>query len=74
MEYMHWHTFLGYFMEIKESVFSTVVRLRQKRNKNQKLDKAEREFWRSNEKICALKTKLTAKEQAEYDRLNALFS
>ena len=74
VEYMHWHTFLGYFMEIKESVFSTVVRLRQKRNRNQKLDKAEREFWRSNEKICALKTKLTAKEQAEYDRLNALFS
>ena len=73
-DYLHWHTFLGYFMEIKEGVFSTVMRLRQKRNKNQKLDEAESEFWRNNEKICALKQKLTAKEQADYDRINALFS
>lgn len=73
-EYLHWHTFLGYFMEIKDGVFSAVLRLRRKKNKNQKLDKSESEFWRSNQKICVLETKLTAKEQADYDRLNALFS
>lgn len=73
-EYLHWHTFLGYFMEIKDGVFSTVLRLRQKKSKNQTLDKAESEFWKNNEKICVLETKLTAEEQAAYDRLNALFS
>lgn len=74
LEYLHWHTFLGYFMEIRESVFSTVVRLRQKHNKNEKMDKAEREFWQSNQKICVLRTKLTAEEQAAYDRFDKLFS
>lgn len=73
-KYIHWFTFLGYFMEIKDGVFSTVVRLRQKKNKRQKLDKAEREFWDSNRKICELPVKLSAAEQAEYDRLNKLFS
>ena len=73
-EYMHWHTFLGCFMEVKDSVFSTVVRLRQKKNKRQKLDNAEREFWNGNWKICELKVKLSAAEQAEYDRLDKLFS
>lgn len=73
-KHLHWHTFLGYFMEVKDSVFSTVLRLRQKRNKNRKLDKAEMEFWRANEKICVLKTRLTAEEQAAYDRFDKLFS
>lgn len=72
--YLHWHTFLGYFMEIKEGVFSTVVRLRQKRNKSQKLDEAEREFWRGNRKICELKVRLSAAEQAAYNRFDKLFS
>lgn len=74
VEYLHWFTFLGYFMEIKDGVFSTVLRLRQKRSKNQKLDKAESEFWTSNQKICVLERKLTAEEQADYDRFDKLFS
>lgn len=74
VEYLHWHTFLGYFMEIRDGVFSTVMRLRQKRNKGRKLDKAESEFWRSNRNICELKVKLSAAEQAAYDRFDKLFS
>lgn len=73
-DYLHWYTFLGYFMEIKDSVFSTVMRLRQKKHKQQKLDKAESEFWRNNRKICELKVKLSAAEQAAYDRFDKLFS
>lgn len=72
-EYIHWHTFLGYFMEIRDGVFSTVLRLRQKHNKNQKLDDAEKEFWRNNQEICVLRRKLTAEEQALYDRFDKLF-
>ena len=73
VKYLHWWTFLGYFMEIRDGVFSTVLRLRRKRAKNQKLDKSESEFWRTNQKICVLEKKLTAAEQADYNRFNALF-
>ena len=73
-DYLHWHTFLGYFMEIRDGVFSAVMRLRRKRNKNQKFDKSENEFWNGNRKICELKVKLTAEEQEVYDRFDKLFS
>ena len=71
-KYIHWWTFMGFFMEIKDSIYATVLNLRQKKAKGKKLEKWEREFWQTNSKICVLKTKLTAEEQAEKDRLNAL--
>ncbi len=71
-KYIHWWTFMGYFMEIHEGVFSQVLNLRQKKAKGKKLEKWEQEFWRSNKDLCVLRQKLTAEEQAEKDRLNAL--
>lgn len=71
---LHWWTFLGFYMEIKDSVFTTVLSLRQKRMRGEKLDKSEQQFWQANRGICVLKEKLTAEEKAEEDRLNALFS
>ena len=38
-EYIHWWTFLGYFMEIKDSVYATVLNLRGKRARGKKLEK-----------------------------------
>lgn len=72
LPYLHWHTFTGYFMEIKDSVYANVLNLRQKKAKGKKLEKHEREFWTANKKICVLQPKLTEEEQAEKDRLNAL--
>lgn len=72
VDYLHWHTFTGYFMEIKDSVYANVLNLRQKKAKGKKLEKHEREFWTANKKICVLAPKLTAEEQAEKDQLNAL--
>lgn len=72
VEYLHWWTFLGYYMEISEGVFSHVLHIRMKRAKGKKLEKWEQEFWTANKAICALKEKLTEEEQAERDRLNAL--
>lgn len=74
VDYLHWWTFTGFFMEIKDCVFASVLHLRYKKAKGKKLEKAEREFWDENRKICVLQPKLTAEEQAEKDRLNALFS
>lgn len=70
--YMHWWTFMGYYMEISEGVFSTILSLRQKRAKGKKLEKWEQEFWQQNKDICVLKKKISQEEQEERDRLNAL--
>lgn len=74
VEYLHWWTFTGYFMEIKDSIYSTVLQLRSKKAKGKKLEKSEREFWQANRKICALRPKLTEEEQAERDRLKAILN
>lgn len=70
-EYIHWWTFMGYFMEIREGVFSQVLSLRQKKNKHKKLEKWEQEFWRSNKDMCILQRKHSKEEQEEINRLNA---
>lgn len=71
-EYIHWWTFLGYYMEIRKGVFSNVLNVRWKKAKGKKLEKWEQEFYTANKSICVLKEKLSAEEQAEKDRLNAL--
>jgi hypothetical protein len=71
-EYLHWWTFLGYYMEISEGVFSHILSLRMKKAKGKKLEKWEREYWSANKSICVLQVKLTSEEQAAKDRLNAL--
>lgn len=71
-EYIHWWTFLGYYMEISEGVFSNVLSLRLKKAKKKKLEKWEREYWNANKDICVIRPKLTAEEQEKKDKLNAL--
>lgn len=70
--YMHWWTFMGYYMDIADGVFSTVLNLRQKRAKGQKLEKRELEYWRQNEDICVLKKRISQEEAEERARLKAL--
>ena len=41
---LHWWTFLGLYMEIGQSLFATVLNLRQKLARGTKLDKEERRF------------------------------
>jgi hypothetical protein len=71
-DYMHWWTFLGYFNEIGESLLSSVINIRSKRNRGKKLEKYEQEFYRDNKSLIDLKTKLTTEEQAEIDYYNKL--
>ena len=70
--YIHWWTFMGYFMEIEEGTFSTVLAIRQKRAKGRKLEKWEQDFFRNNKGLCELKKRYTAEEQAEIDYWNEL--
>jgi hypothetical protein len=48
LEYLHWYTFIGYYMAIGESSFSTVVSIRDKIARGKKLEKYEQEFKREN--------------------------
>jgi len=71
-EYLHWWTFLGFFNEIGEGLFSTVINIRQKKNKGKKLEKYEQEFYRENKSLIDIKVKLTKEEQEELDHWNNL--
>jgi hypothetical protein len=72
VDYLHWWTFLGYFNEIGEGLFSSVINIRQKLNKHKRLEKYEQEFYKENRDLIDIKVKYTAAEQAEIDRLNEL--
>ena len=50
-KYMHWWTFLGYFMEVEDGLFSQVLSIRQKKARHKKLEKwedKEGEVWLSD--------------------------
>lgn len=63
-KYTHWYSFLGGYMEIGgECTFATIVSIRNKRAKGQKLEKWELDFLREHRKIIDLPQKLTSEEQ-----------
>ncbi len=74
VEYMHWWTFLGYFNEIGECLLSTVINIRQKKNKGKKLEKYEQEFYRANKSLIDIKKRYTPEEQAEKEYLLKLLN
>ena len=47
-EYIHWWTFLGYYMSIGESALSTIVSIRDKIAKGKKLEKYEQEYQKEH--------------------------
>lgn len=74
LPYLHWWTFMGYFMEVStDGVFGNVLKLRQKKqNSKTPLDKAEKEFWAANKALCEIPTKLSDEEKAAKERLNQM--
>ena len=64
--YMHWWTFMGYYMAIGESALATVVSIRSKLAKGKKLEKYEQDFKRDNPDYFVWKHK--TEEQAEADK------
>lgn len=77
MKYLHWWTFFGYYMEIGEGTFSTVLGIRQKRAEGKKLEKWEEEFLRKNRSLCALPEAVTdaqkERRKTEEEALKKLF-
>lgn len=72
MKYLHFWTFLGFYMEIGDGTFATVVSIRNKRNKKKKLEKHEEEFYRTHKSMIDLKRRYTEEEKvsmAAVDRI-----
>lgn len=63
LEYMHWYTFMSAYMNIRKSLFSDVVAIRNKLKRGKTLDKDEKEFYRQNKDMIDLKVKLTDEEK-----------
>jgi hypothetical protein len=47
-KYIHWWTFLGYYMAMGDCLYATIIHIRDKIVKGKKLEKYEVEFKRSN--------------------------
>ena len=69
VEYLHWWTFVGAYMEIGQSLFSSVVSIRQKQVKGEKLEKEEKEFLKENRALIALPNQKTERSQEEKDAI-----
>ena len=72
--YMHWWTFFSYFMEVGESLFSTVLGIRSKKAHGERLDKWEKKFYHDNKNLIDIKTRLSEEEQAYKDKLNEMLN
>jgi len=71
-KYIHWWTFMSYYMEIRESLFSMVVNIRKKKANNKKLEKWESDFYKNNKKLCVIAPKLTQEQLERKEKLNKL--
>lgn len=69
LPYLHWWTFLGAYMEIGECLFAQVVHIRQKKQKHQKMEKWEKDFYNQNKDIIDLKKKISEEQKIEMENL-----
>ena len=69
VEYMHFWTFVSFFMEIGEGLFSNVISIREKQQKGKKLEDYEREFYLANKELIDLKRKYDTEIQAEINSI-----
>lgn len=72
LPYLHWWTFIAWFNAIGEGQLSTLLRVRDKVQRGQKLDGWEKDYYRENKTRVDLKRRYTAEEEAERARLREL--
>ena len=64
-EYIHWWTFMGYYISIGQSVLSTVVGIRHKIATGKSLDKFERKFRMENPQYFTLDLRTAEQKEAD---------
>lgn len=72
LPFLHWWTFVAYFNAIGEGQLSTLVSIRDKLRRGKPLEKWEKEYYRKNKERVDLKTRYSAEELAEQERLKKL--
>ena len=70
--YVHWWTFMGYYLGIGEGVFSTIVTIRSKIKEGKKLEKYEQDFKKHNPQYFV--TKRTEQEKSFDEELRRLWN
>ena len=70
-KYLHWWTFLGYYMAIGECSLATVINIRRKILKNKKLEKYEQEYVNDNPELFKRIDHLTKEEKDFMDEVRA---
>lgn len=66
---LHWWTFWGAFMNTEGGLLGSVLRVRRKKAKGKKLDKAEEEFYRENRKLVDIRVRESEEIRAEKDSI-----
>ena len=64
VEYMHWWSFISAYYEIGDCTFAQIVRIRDKKAKGKKLDKAEQEWYKENRRMVDMKQSFSESEKA----------
>jgi len=65
LPYLHWWTFMGYYMAVNEGFFSTIVGIRHKLATGKKLEKYEQEFRRDNMKYFIWNSRTIQQNEAD---------
>ena len=65
--YLHWWTFMGYYLSVGDSPFSTIVGIRDKLKRGKKLEKYEQEFKRNNPQYFNWDSRSVLDKQLEDD-------
>ena len=72
LPYLHWWTFIAYFMNIGSGPLATVVASAISWQKGKNSKNGNSRFYRENKEIVDLRPQLTKEEEAEKQRLLAL--
>lgn len=64
-QYIHWWTFIGYYIAIGECSLSLIVQIRYKTAKNEKLEKYERKFKQENPQYFNFDVRSLEDQQAD---------
>lgn len=65
LKYLHWWTFLGYYTAMGECTLSTIISIRYKIAKNEKLEKHEQKFRASNPEYFNLDLRTASQREAD---------
>lgn len=69
LPFCHWWTFLAWFSAIGDGQLATVVAIREKRRRGEKLEGWERTFWQENRRTVELRPRESAGERAQRQEL-----